>query len=92
MLGEDDRFAFVKWNKRNRDLPESELVCIDVAELVGLLDLDHVLELTDSLGRLNLGRERGRFTINETEQSYEIVSHGVAEHQLKGKGIVQNEG
>lgn len=37
---QDDWLALFEWSKRNRDLPDGELVSIDIAEVVGLLVLD----------------------------------------------------
>lgn len=53
----------------NGDAPEIELVCIDVAEVVGLFSSDKFLEGGDCLCRFNLDLESIRygFAINDTE-------------------------
>lgn len=69
------------------DAPEGEIVCIDVAEVVGLLDLDEVFEVTNCLSGHNLDREcigRG-LPIDKTEQGMVDVGHGAAKHEKKRK-------
>ena len=39
-LDQEDWLPFLGWRNRNRDAPESELVCINIVEIVGFLELD----------------------------------------------------
>jgi len=66
-------------------------VYIDVTELVGLLNLDCVFEVTNCLGRFDFDREWVRFTVNKAEELNVIVGYGVAKHQSRKRIVGTNE-
>ena len=73
--------AFCLGQDGNRDMPEGELVSIDIAEVVGFLVLDCDLKVIDCLRWVNVDRERSILPINKTEKAQAIVVHSVAKHR-----------
>jgi len=91
LVQQDGSFIIVVVVVRDGDAPEGEFISGDIIKSRGLFGLDEFLEDADCLGRLNLDRERGRFTINKAEQVQVSVGHGAAKHQKRSKimGFVQ---